>query len=991
MALANRLLSTPRSGRPPKILTTLLIIGTLLSILIPITVTFYADWLWFGAIDFRSVFNKVVLTRIALFFAFGLLAALFVGATLLITYKSRAHENLLFVDDAVAEARRQLEQFVAKRGFVLPLAFGVFAGFIGQQQWRVVQLFLNRQSFGVTDPQFGMDFGFYAFTLPMLRLMLGTVSILLVVSFFLALIGHYLFGGIRLANSQTGAPGVVTMGARIQLGITAGLYMILRALGYYLDRFDLLNNSNETFTGASYTDVHAVLPAKIILMVIAVLVAASFFSVIFLKDLRIPAVSTVLMLLSALVIGSAWPLMLEKFSVTPNRAEKESEYIGRNIEATRYAYGLTDEQVDYKLDWGAERASEEVVASDSATVSNIRLLDPEILSPTFTQNKQLKNFYGFPESLAMDRYVIDGELRDFVVAAREIDPNSLRENQRNWINRHTVYTHGNGFVAARANKVDEVARDVGSTRGGYPVYTVSDLQTTDEDAKKLGIVVDEPRIYYGPLIASAVDGADYAVVGSNSDTAVEYDTDNSTYTYQGKGGVGIGNYFNRGVFAARYGEINILLSERVNENSKILFDRDPRQRVHKVAPWMSTDSTTYPAVIDGRIKWIVDGYTTLRSLPYAQRVSMSLTTQDTTAGVGADNRAIVNDELGYIRNSVKAVVDAYDGSVELYEFDKNDPVLKAWEGVFPGTVKPKEEISDELMSHIRYPQDMFKIQRSILARYHVNEAREFFTNDRFWSVPSDPSSGIDGKAQPPFYVVAADAETGEPSFQLITPFRGLNRQYLAAHMAASSDPENYGKITVRVLPTNTQTLGPQQAQDVLMSSDQVARDQSLWKATTELKNGNLLTLPVGGSEILYVEPIYAQRKGQEDSAFPKLLRVLVSYNGQVGYAPTVSEALAQVGINPREAQDIDQAKTLKTPTGKAPITETPVEGDGEETSGEGVAEKPVPGAANASEAITAINEALSRLEAARDGSFEEYGRALDQLDQAVAAYQALNN
>ncbi len=989
----------PQIGRPPKIVPIIVGVLFVLGTLGPILVGVYTDWLWFGEVQFREVFNKVILTRVALFFIFGLVSAGVVWLAAAITMRGRPSEEATFFsvgNEQLLEYRRQLTRSTGKFFKVLPIVVGVIAGFLGQQSWRVVQLFLNRTEFGVADQQFGVDYGFYAFTLPMIRLALGTVSTLLVVAFVIAFVGHYLVGNITIGSAATNERAKISRYARIQLAVTAGIWMLTRAIGYWLDRYDLLMRKHETFVGASYTDVNAVLPAKLILMFIAILVGFSFFSVIVLRDLRIPAVTTVLMLLSALVIGNAWPAMMERFSVQPNRAEKEAEYIARNIEATRYAYGVTSDTVTYEENWGAkttteDQATTEAVASDVATVSNIRLLDPEIISPTFTQLQQLKNFYGFPASLAMDRYEIDGQLRDFVVAAREINPNALRENQQNWINRHTVYTHGNGFVAAQANQVDEVARDVGSARGGYPVFTVSDLQTTDADAQKLGIVVDEPRIYFGPLIASASDGNDYAVVGSADGSSVEYDTDSSTYTYQGTGGVNIGNVFTQAAFAARYQELNLVLSERVNENSKILFERDPRSRVHKVAPWLTTDSTTYPAVIDGRIKWIVDGYTTLDSLPYATRTSVSQATDDTSGEVGAQQQMIVNDEVGYIRNSVKAVVDAYDGTVELYEFDEQDPVLKAWQGVFPGTVKPKSEITPELMEHIRYPQDMFKIQREILARYHVDEARDFFTNDRFWSVPTDPSAEGENRAkQPPFYVVAADPQSGKPSFQLITPFRGLNRQYLAAHMSASSDPDTYGKITVRVLPTNTQTQGPQQAQDTMMASDQVARDQALWKETTDLKNGNLLTLPVGGGEILYVEPIYAKRKGQE-SAFPKLLRVLVSYKGQVGYAPTVSEALSQVGIDPRAAQDIEEVDGSNTDTSTTPdsgTTDSPSTSTPQTTS---ALPTPSNAAPNEAQAIDAINKALDDVRSAREGTHEEYGRALDDLDKAIEEYQNLTN
>ncbi|MFI5505587.1 UPF0182 family protein [Corynebacterium kutscheri] len=983
--MANRFASSsPELRRPPKMLSWIVTAIFVIGALLPTFIGVYTDWLWFGEVNFRGVFNKVILTRIALFFFFALITTVITWLAGWLTYRTRPKTMDLFEsDNPIVQYRRIVERSLRTFLYGLPIVIGVIAGFLGQRSWQTVQLFLNRQDFGMNDPQFGMDYGFYAFSLPMIQIMIGMLSTAVTIGFFITLIGHYLLGSIRIGNRTAGVTGGIAAPARIQLALWAGAWMLLRALNYWFERYDLLNNRHDTFTGGSYTDINAVLPARIILLVISVVVAVCFFTTVVLKDLRIPAAATVLMLLSSVTIGAVWPMMMERFSVSPNRAEKESEYIARNIEATRYGYGITDSTVTYLDNWGAEGASNSAVAADVATINNIRLLDPEVLSKTFTQQQQLKNFYGFPDSLAMDRYEIDGELRDFVVAAREINPNALRDNQRDWINRHTVYTHGNGFVAAQANQVDEVARDVGSARGGYPVYTVSDLETlrnaqTNEDVEKLGIEATEPRIYYGPLIASTTDGRDYAVVGANDGNSVEYDTDTSTYTYQGQGGVNIGNLFNQVAFAAKYGEMNLILSERVNSESKILFDRDPRQRVHKVAPWLTTDGTTYPAVIDGHIKWIVDGYTTLDSLPYSTRVSLSQVTNDTSAQVGAGAQFAL-DEVGYIRNSVKAVVDAYDGTVELYEFDENDPVLKAWQGVFPNTVKPKSEIAEELMNHIRYPEDIFKVQRQMLTRYHVEDPREFFTNDRFWSVPADPSAPegtLREASQPPFYVVAASPETGEASFQLITPFRGLSRDYLAAHMSASSDPDKYGHITVRVLPTNTTTQGPRQAQDAMMSSDTIAADITLWQNTNKLTNGNLLTLPVGGGEILYVEPLYSQRKDQE-SAFPKLLRVLVSYKGQVGYAPTISEALSQVGIDPSAAQDLKDAVDLDT---------TP-----KDNNAPAQPSAPASGSGTEGEAIKRINDALTGLEKARSGSHEEYGRALDALDKAVADYQSLNS
>ena len=991
--------STPAAPlkRPPKVAAIIAAIIAVLLFFGPMLVGMYTDWRWFGSIDYRSVFTTAIIARIVLFIIFGLVAAAVVWAAGFFAWRGRPDSlDMGDLNSPVYQYRQSIEKSMGVLFKVIPAIVGIIAGFIGQSHWRDVMLFLNGQDFGVQDPQFHHDLGFYTFSLPVLQMVVSTLSILLVLAFLIALFGHYILGGIRIGNKAAGVRGSISRSARLQLAITAGLWMVAQVAGYWLERYGLLYSEHDLFTGGSYTDIHAYLPAKIILMIIGVFVAIALFMAIVIKDLRIPGLAVVLMLASSLIIGQAWPLLMERFSVQPNRQAKENESIARNIEATRNAYGLTDDHVTYKENWGGDNVSDDKVASDNATINNLRLLDPEILSPTFTQMQQLKNFYGFPETLSMDRYEIDGKMRDFVVAARELDPNELRENQSDWINRHTVYTHGNGFVAAQANTVDEVARDAGSARGGYPIFTVSDLQTqagesegegeTQDAEKSLGIKVDQPRIYYGPVIASAADNLDYAITGTTGEKPVEYDTDSTNYTYDGEGGVEIGNLFDRTMYAAKYRELNFLLSDRVGSESKLLYDRDPRERVEKVAPWLTTDSATYPAVIDGHLKWIVDGYTTLDSLPYSQRASLSDATQDALNPDGTTQR-LVNDQVGYIRNSVKATVDAYDGSVDLYEFDKEDPVLKAWEGVFPDVVKPESEISDELREHFRYPEDMFKVQRDLLARYHVDDPNVFFNNDAFWSVPNDPTAEESRDLnQPPYYVMAADPETGKPSFQLTTSYRGLNREFLSAHMAVSSDPDTYGDITVRVLPTNTQTQGPKQAQDAMMSSDQVARDRTLWEGTNDLHNGNLLALPVGGGEILYLEPIYSQRKDQA-SAFPKLLRVLVSYKGRVGYAPTIGDALEQVGIDAKSAQDIEEIEGDSGDDDADKDSSSADKKDEKKESTEESAPASAPRSSDEAGAIEDINKALKGLEDARGGSFEEYGRALDELDKAVESYQ----
>ena len=970
--------------------------------IVPVIVSAYTDFAWFRSLEYQGVYLNVIVARVVLFLIFAVLGGLIAWLAAYMAYKAQPDE---FESIGSASPLEQYRPMIRKnlRPFLLgiPLFVGAISGLIAQANWRTAMMFLNGSAFGVEDPQFGKDLSFYAFNLPMLQFVVSTISILLIAAFVINGVGHYVLGSITTGNPRVGEKARVSTAARRQLVIIAGVWMLLKAVDYWFDRYALMNRQQETFTGASYTDINAVLPAKIVLLVISIFVAAMFFITIVIRDLRIPALAVALMVGSSLAVDVAWPAALEQFSVKPNRAEKEREYIARNIEATRFSYGIGDDNVTYDAEWAAgsqgasEKDKKESVGDDSATLSNIRLLDPEVLNPTFTQQQQLKNFYGFPEELAVDRYKVDGETRDFVVAARELNPNTLDGNQRDWINKHTVYTHGNGFIAAPANKVDEVARDAGSTRGGYPVYTVADLQHPEAKDQKGELEVDlqQPRIYFGPVIASSnLPNSDYAIVGTQGAEPVEYDTDDSNYTYTGSGGVDVSNPFNRLMFSAEFESMNMLLTDRIGEGSRILYERDPRERVHKVAPWLTTDSKTYPVVIDGHIKWIVDGYTTLDNLPYSERMSLTDTTADALNPQGVNQNQLVTDSVSYIRNSVKAVVDAYDGSVDLYAFDESDPVLKAWRGAFPDVVKPRSEISDELMSHVRYPEDLFKVQRELIAKYHVSDPGVFFTNDAFWSVPSDPtaSKGRQELAQPPYYVVAADPETNKSTFQLITPFRGLRRQYLAAHMAVTSDPENYGKIYVRTLPTGQQTFGPTQAQDTMMSSDEIARERTLLEGSNELTNGNLLTLPVGDGQILYVEPVYSQRKDQ-DSAFPKLLRVLVFYNGQVGYAPTIAEALNQVGIDSSEVTDIAEVDgSVVRPDGSdgdtgSSSSDSDREGDksGSAASGAGSGSASGSGSGDLS-AERRVREAMDKVNQTREnGTFEEFGRALDELDKAV--------
>jgi len=984
----------PKLTRRSRILVgiALLIVGLLM--VGPRLVDAYVDWLWFGEIGFRSVFSTVLVTRLVVF----LVAGVFIGAVafggMALAYRSRP----VFVpasgpNDPVARYRATVLSRLRLFAIGVPAFIGLLAGFVAQTYWVRVQLFLHGGSFGINDPEFGKDLGFYAFDLPFYRLVLGYLFVGVFLMLVGNLLGHYVFGGIRLSGRQ----GALSRAARMQLVALVGILVLLKAVAYWYDRYELLSHTRagKPFTGAGYTDINAVLPAKLILLAIAVICAVAVFSALVLRDLRIPAIGLVLLLLSSVIVGAGWPMLVEQFSVKPNAAQKERDYISRSITATRDAYGLTGDAVTYRDYSGNAPATAEQVAADRNTTSNIRLLDPTIVGPAFTQFQQGKNFYSFPDQLSIDRYNgPDGKLRDFVVAARELNPDRLIDNQRDWINKHSVYTHGNGFIASPANTVRGIANDP-NQNGGYPEFLASVVGANGAAVSPGPAPLDQPRVYFGPVIASAP--SDYAIVGKNgADREYDYETNTETknYTYGGTGGVDIGNWLSRSVFAAKFAERNFLFSSVIGPNSKILFNRDPAHRVEAVAPWLTTDSTVYPAIVNKRMVWIVDGYTTLDNYPYSELTSLSSATADSNEV--AVNRMLPDKQVSYIRNSVKATVDAYDGTVTLYEQDEHDPVLQAWMKVFPDTVKPKSAISKELSEHLRYPEDLFKVQRMLLAKYHVNDPVTFFSTSDFWDVPLDPNPTA-SSFQPPYYIVAKDLATGgdSSSFQLTTAMNRFRRDFLAAYISASSDPATYGKITVLTIPG--QVNGPKLAFNAISTDTAVSQDLGVIGRDNQnrIRWGNLLTLPVGQGGLLYVAPVYAS-PGASDAAssYPRLIRVAMMYNDKVGYGPTVRDALNGI-FGPGAGATATGPAPTDVPAGAPPpaavpgAVQPPAAGP-QPPAPAAVASPGVPLTLSPAKAaaLQDVNAALDGLRAAQQsGNFGQYGAALQKLDDAMAKYR----
>lgn len=899
----------------------------------------YIDWLWFDAVGYREVFTTVLLTRLAQFAVVGGAVGGALALALVLAYRSRP---ILVprdsrADDPIEHYRGRVLGRARRYGVGVPIVVGAVAGGIAQRDWRTTLLFLHGQPFGTVDPEFGVDVGFYTFDLPFYQALLGWGTVAVVVSIVGASAVHVLLGGMRWEENRP----FVSRGAVLQIGVLAGIGVLLTGAGWFLGRYELLSSDrSDLFTGATFTDLHAGLPGTTLLAGLAVVCSIAFFVGAARRAPVLPGIATASLLLSVVLVGAAWPALLQRLSVEPNAKAREAESIQRNIAATRQAYGIGAEQVEY-VDYSGGGRPSTPAFDDQATVSDVRLLDPTVLSPTFTQLQQRENFYGFPAKLDVDRYEVDGELQDYVVAVRELETASLAGNQRSWINEHTVYTHGDGFVAARADRVDDGGRAGGT---GYPVFTVSD--TSGQGA----IPVEQPRVYFGELIDS------YVIVGGAPDAPPrEYDVDGTPFTYDGAGGVPIDGWFHRSAFAAHFGERNIVFNEAVGEDSRVIFRQDPRERVAAVAPWLTLDSDPYPAVVDGRITWIVDGYTTAEAYPYAQRTVLGDATTDTLAGTPE----LPDDEISYIRNSVKATVDAYDGTVTLYAVDPADPVLRTWMSAFPGTVAPASEIPDELRAHFRYPQDLFEVQRRLLARYHVDDPGVFFSTNDFWDVPGDPTQPTG--PQPPHYVLAGPpGADGAPSFQLTSPMVGLRRQFMTAYISVSSAPRSYGEFRVLRLPSDSQTLGPQQVQTRFRSSAEVGQELNILQAAeTDVLFGNLLTLPTGDGKLLYVEPVYVERTDQE-LAFPQLNRVLVLYGDQVGYAPTLTAAL-------------DEAVGTAEPATGEPASRVPELGS--------------TGGVDAGDAAAEVAAAFERLTTAKaSGDFAAEGDALAALQAAIRRF-----
>jgi len=881
----------PRRPAAPPPQRSRALIGTLavlvaLFFLVSVFTGVWTDRLWFSSVGYSNVFTKVLGTRIMLFLVFGVAMAVVVAANVVLAYRFRPLFRPTSAEQASLDRYREVVDPLRRWLLVAVAAIlGLFAGSSGSGEWRQFLLWRHGQDFGTRDAYFHKDVGFYVFELPWLHYLVNVGMAITILSLLAAAAVHYLFGGIRLQAKHDKLSGA----AQVQISVLLGAFVLFKAVDYYLDRFDLTTGGG-LFTGVGYTDQHAVLPSKNILMFIALICALLFFANVLRRTWLLPSVGLALLALSSILLGVIWPGFVQEFQVHPSEPDKERTYIARNIDATRAAYDIAGTKVTpYDA---TQTLSKSQLLADAQSIPGIRLLDPSLADDAFTQLQQVKAYYSVAPVLDVDRYKIDGRERDIVIAAREMDLSGLPDGQRNWANEHTVYTHGYGVIAAYGNQRDNKDNLV-TDNEGKPVWAEQDIPPRGDLTDMFPPKGYQPRIYFGE------DSPDYSLVGKVAGGAdVELDTPEgqgsspSMNTYQGKAGVPIGGLFNQLLYAIKFSDPTIALSSRVNANSQILYDRQPRARVQKVAPWLTVDSDAYPAVVGGHVVWILDGYTTTDKYPNSEKRSLSEMTSD-ALNPRTSYATLPTDQINYMRNSVKAVVDAYTGKVTLYAWDK-DPILNAWMAAFPNLVKPQSSIPSDLKAHMRYPEDLFKVQREILGAYHVTDPKTFYEGSDKWVVPQDPENHA--RNQPPYRLSVRTPSGGaDPVFSLTSVFVPNKRQNLSAFISVDADAgqSDYGTIRILRLPSNTQIPGPSQIANNFGQDEEIqGKLVAFTKANSRAIYGNLLTLPVGDG-LLYVQPIYAQRVSGE-GRYPALRYVLVSFGDAVGIGTTLDGALNDV-------------------------------------------------------------------------------------------------
>ena len=864
----------------------------------------YTDWLFFAETGLRTVFYTMLQARLGGALLFGLAMLLMLAANLLPAARATFPRSGYVLDGADIQPV-QLDQARTARlilpvGFVTALLLTGYAGLWGALRWNELLLFLNALLLGKADPIIGRDLGFYLFRLPLMEALQGFISFTLTVSLIMAAAIYYIKGGILLTVRGL----VIDLRVRHHLALLAGLFLLALGFGFYLDGFRLLFSSEGTVYGAGYTDVTVRLNVYRMLTVLAVPAALLLVAGIWKERIKLALLGPAVLAALYGVGIKLYPQMLQKFKVAPNELALEAPYIGHNINFTRLGYNL--EAIKTRPFDTDNRLSEAGITANDATIKNIRLWDHAPLLRTYSQLQQIRTYYRFFD-VDNDRYTVNGKYSQIMLSPRELSYSDLPS--KSWINERMIFTHGNGIAMGPVSRI---------SKEGLPEFYVKDIPPVS----LADIKVTRPEIYYGEL------SNDYVVVKTKvAEFSYPTATGNINTIYGGKGGVPLDSLLKKALFAIRFKTEKLLLSTDITRESKILYYRNINSRVKAIAPFLRFDVDPYMVVTDsGRLVWMIDAYTYSDRLPYSKPLKGG---------------------INYMRNSVKAVVDAYDGSVSLYISDPEDPIIKVYSKIFPTLFKPLAEMPDGLLKHVRYPHQFMEMQAAIYAAYHMTDPQVFYNKENLWEVPM-----LAEKRMEAYYTIMRLPEEKKEEYILLLPFTPAKRDNLAAWLTARCDAPNYGKLIAYTFPRDRLVYGPKQVDARINQDADISQQLTLWNQHgSEVIRGSMLVIPIENS-LLYVQPLFLS--ATDKSGLPELRRVIVAFGDQVVMEDNLELALQRIfgGKRPTPSEAIKPLSVTKT--GSLPEL--------------------------AKEAMSVYEKAISQQ---RQGDWSGYGESLKRLQQVL--------
>ncbi|NPV73770.1 MAG: UPF0182 family protein [Pelotomaculum sp.] len=877
----------------------------------------YTDWLWFQSVNYQRVFATIIISDLGLRLAVGLTFFVLLFLNLMLTrrplLKVSQNSAIIREKDVLTIQSSPLSQLITPKLLLLAfIALSALMAFLFNftvaGDWITFQKFLHPTSFGIKDPVFNLDIGFYVFKLPFYIFIYKVINWVILVSAFWVLAAYFVVYFIQ------GNPGAIfrNISARYHFSFLAAIFFGLKAAGYQLEQYSLLFSHHGAVWGPGYTATHATLLAYKVLTYIALLCALAILINLFLRRFKLVIYSIGVLLIASVLLGGIYPAAVQKFMVTPNEVAMERPYLERNINFTRLAYNLDEIEKRY-FPAGRVLTAEDIRANQD-TISNIRLWDWEPLQQTYGQLQEMRLYYEFKD-IDVDRYIVNGRYRQVMVAARELNQEHLPAQAKTWVNQRLKFTHGYGIAMSPVNEL---------TGEGLPAFFLKDIPPTGPT----DLQVTRPEIYYG-------EASDQYVIVNTRSQEFDYPKgeENVFSTYEGDGGVRVANFLRRLMFAFSLGDYKLLLSSEVDNNSRVLYYRNIRQRVPKIAPFLQYDNDPYIILSEGKLYWMWDAYTTTDKFPYSEPYNKN------------DN---------YIRNAVKVVVDAYTGKVDFYISDSSDPLVLTYSKIFPGMFKPLDSMPEDLRRHIRYPVDLFKTQAKMYAVYHMEDPQVFYNKEDKWNLPTEIYASEE-KPMEPYYTVIKLPGENKPEYVLILPFTPQNKKNMIAWLAARSDGENYGKLISYSFPKQELVYGPMQVEARINQDTTISQQLTLWdQGGSRVIRGNLFAVPIKDA-LLYVEPLYLQA---EQSRMPELRRVIVAHGEKVVMEPTLDKALEKIfGEGATVQKSVQQPVDVTQPQPEKSIAEL----------------------ANTANQI--YDEAMKKIKA---GDWAGYGEDLSRLKQVLA-------